>query len=159
MNLNKHVKSDSIKWIIAFLLIIGIVITSSVLLVRVSRLENKQTVSTSVYSRGGLNSTGGYVDTDESIYTKKYISAKGLEVSIVEDATVTYELFFYQDIDGKHTFMTKSGSLRTDLAADSEIIPEGADYVRIVITPLNDDNISLFEVRKYAKQITVKHSK
>ena len=104
---------------------------------------------------GGLNETGEFVDTKESIYTKKAIEYSELKVSLDFDADVTYQLFYYDEDD---KFVSKSEVLTK---GHSEVLKNETKFVRILVTPVyadatdEDKEIKWYEIRNYAKQLTI----
>lgn len=108
-------------------------------------------LSTSAYSVGGLNENGTYLDTRESIYTKNLFKSADLKCSLVFDHNISYRVFFY---DGNENFMSSTSAL----TGDYNNVPYGSSYCRIVITPDADQNIKWYEVKGYAKQLTVEYN-
>lgn len=102
------------------------------------------------YEVGGLDSAGNYMSTNASIYTKKPIECQGLNCNLVFDSTISYQLYFY---DQNNDFVHTTGRLTGTFVEESA--PFFAKYVRIVITPKDDDKITSLEVNKYAKQLKV----
>ena len=112
-----------------------------------SFLDNK-TLSSTIYRVGGLDSNGNYMNTDKSIYTKDAFECQGLNCTLNFDNEVTYQIYFY---DQNNEFIHTTGKLTG--AFLQENVPLFAKYARIVITPNNDNKVSVFEVSKYAKQL------
>lgn len=102
------------------------------------------------YEVGGLDSNGNYMSTNASIYTKKPIECQGLNCNLVFDSTISYQLYFY---DQNNEFVHTTGKLTGTFTEDG--VPFFAKYVRIVITPKDDDKVTSMEVVKYAKQLKV----
>ena len=102
------------------------------------------------YEVGGLDSNGNYMSTNASIYTKKPIECQGLNCNLVFDSTISYQLYFY---DQNNEFVHTTGKLTGTFTEDG--VPFFAKYVRIVITPNDDDKVTSMEVVKYAKQLKV----
>lgn len=102
------------------------------------------------YDVGGLDSNGNYMSTNASIYTKKPIECQGLNCNLVFDSTISYQLYFY---DQNNEFVHTTGKLTGTFTEDG--VPFFAKYVRIVITPNDDDKVTSMEVVKYAKQLKV----
>lgn len=119
--------------------------------------EDGRVVINPSYEIGGLTAYGKYEETKESIYTKEAFKCDGLIIEPEFDSTITYQVFFY---DGLGNFVDSSASLE---GYYTEEIPTGSSYARIVITPKwdkdtkdDDKKINIFQVNKYAKQLTVK---
>ena len=109
---------------------------------------------TPTFTVGGLNESGKYEETEESIYTKTAFECDGLDITLEFDSNVSYSVFFYNK-DAE--FISSTGKLTSSY--DEKTTPEKADYARIVITPNDDDKVSWYEVSKYAKQLTIEVSK
>ncbi len=110
--------------------------------------EKQTTLSTNIYSVGGLTEQGSYLETSSSIYTKELIGCIGLKTELVFDNSVSYRIFFY---DKEEKYLSSTGKL----TGDFNNAPDFAKYCRIVITPNEDKNIKWYEVKGYAKQLTV----
>ena len=81
---------------------------------------------------GGLTSTGKYVESDKSIYTKNLFDCNGLEVELDFDNNIKYQVFFYDEED---TFVESSQVL---IESEKFTIPEDVTQARIVVTPIFD---------------------
>ena len=114
--------------------------------------KNTKTVSP-VYTVGGLDNKGKYVDRDDCIYTKEAFECQGLKITPDFDADVSYQIFYY----GKNDKYLGSTEILTDFHEAS--IPLAAIYARIMIIPNTDDVISWYEVGKYADDLTLEISK
>lgn len=109
------------------------------------------------YEIGGLTAYGKYKETDASIYTKKAFECDGLNIVMAFDNNISYEVFFYDENDD---FMYSSGVKETYF---NDKILDGVSHARIAITPkwsndVDDDDkkINIFQISKYAKQLTVR---
>ena len=100
------------------------------------------------YRIGGLDGSGKYMSTDKSVYTKNAFECQGLNVTPVFDNDISYQIYFY---DQNNEFVHTTGRLTGTFTQDS--IPFFAKYARIVVTPNNDNKVTLFELRKYANQL------
>lgn len=114
------------------------------------KFDQKDLPSLGKYEVGGLDSNGNYMSTNASIYTKKPIECQGLNCNLVFDSTISYQLYFY---DQDNEFVHTTGKLTGTFIEDG--VPFFAKYVRIVITPKDDDKVTSMEVVKYAKQLKV----
>ena len=150
--LKKHKTADTIKWIIAFLLIIGLVATTVTLFVKLDRQTTVTEIGAEAYIIGTLDDEGAAEEGNASIVTRNAFTVDGLKVEIADDATVTYTLYFYGEDD---TFISKTDALTEDF--DGSAIPENAETAKIVITPTADEDgrVDLTEVLGYAGQVTV----
>lgn len=149
--LRRHKVADTIKWIIAFLLIFAAIAAIAVMMVKLDRQTTVTKIGAEMYSIGGIAEDGTAEDGDTSIVTKTAFTTDGLTVTIADDATVTYELYFY-DADGEFISATE------ELSADFDgTIPEGAETAKIVVTPAEDEDgkVTLTEIVGYANQVTV----
>lgn len=150
--LQKHKKGDKIKWVITFLVGIGLVASVAALTVKLNRQTTTTTIGGEAYSIGAIGDDGLYSESNSSIYMRKSITTDGLKCELAEGAKIKYQLFYY---DKDNAFISKSSELTTDF--DGIGIPETAKSVKIVITPTADEDgkVSLLEVLSYASQLTV----
>ena len=104
------------------------------------------------------STTGKAVESYKSIYTKDLATVNGLEITVEDDATLTYKVIFYDEDKG---FVSATEALDDDLDATS--IPETAKYFRICVTPNQVDGedvkVNAFSLNKYAKQLNVTFTK
>ena len=149
--LSKHKAADMVKWIIVFLLVIGLIGAVVALSIKLDRQTTVTEIGAEQYIIGGLDDEGATAEGDTSIATRNAFTTDGLKVELADEATVTYELFFY-DKDG--AFLSSTGELSADF--DGEI-PEGAESAKCVITPTTDEDgkVDLIEVLGYAGQVTI----
>ena len=157
MDVYTHARKDRILWIIAFILIFGLIAGVIVALTKIDGLTTTATLKASAFSVGTINEDGEYEKDKGFIYTENYIKAQNLTVLINKDADIQYRLFFYKngEKDTKE-FVSASEWLETDF---KEGVPEDAIYVRIVIEPLKVSELSNSQARQYAKQLTVTYLK
>ena len=149
--LKKHAAVDTVKWVIIFLIAIGLIGAVITLFVMLDRQTTVTEIGAEQYTIGGIDEEGAAADVDTSIATRNSFTTDGLKVEIADEATVTYELFFY-DKDGE--FISSTGELSADF--DGEI-PESAESAKCVITPTADEDgkVDLLEVLDYAGQVTI----
>lgn len=150
--LTRHKRSDTVKWVIIFLLVIGIIGAVVALFVQMDRQTTVTELGPEAYMIGALDEEGKAADGDASIVTRKAFTTDGLKVELQDDAKVTYELFFY---DEENAFISSTGALSTDFLGLT--VPINSETAKIVITPTEDEDdfISLTEVIGYASQVTV----
>ena len=150
--LRKHKTADAVKWVVVFLLVIGLIGAVITLFVMLDRQTTVTEIGAEAYTIAALDDSGEQVDGDTSIVTRNAFTVDGLAVAIEDDATVAYALYFY-DADGE--FVSKTADLSTDF--DGSAIPENAESAKIVITPTADEDgkVDLTEVLGYAGQVTV----
>ena len=150
--LRKHKTADAVKWVVVFLLVIGLIGAVVTLFVMLDRQTTVTEIGAEAYTIATLDDSGEQTDGDTSIVTRNAVTTDGLTVTIADDATVTYALYFY-DADGE--FVSKTADLSADF--DGSAIPENAETAKIVITPTADEDgkVDLTEVLGYAGQVTV----
>lgn len=149
--LRKHKTADAVKWVVVFLLVIGLIGAVITLFVMLDRQTTVTEIGAEAYTIAALDDSGEQVDGDTSIVTRNAFTVDGLAVAIEDDATVAYALYFY-DADGE--FVSKTDSLSADFDGN---IPDNAESAKIVITPTADEDgkVTLTEVFGYAGQVTV----
>ena len=150
--LRKHNTADAVKWVVVFLLVIGLIGAVVTLFVMLDRQTTVTQIGAEAYTIAALDDSGEQTDGDTSIVTRNAVTTDGLKVEIADDATVTYALYFY-DADGE--FVSKTADLSADF--DGSAIPENAETAKIVITPTADEDgkVDLSEVLGYAGQVTI----
>lgn len=150
--LSKHKAADTVKWIIIFLLVIGLAGAVVMLFVMLDRQTTVTEIGAEAYTIATLDDSGEQTDGDTSIVTRNAFTTDGLKVEIADDATVTYTLYFYGADD---EFISKTDALTEDF--DGKAIPENAETAKIVITPTDDEDgkVDLTEILGYAGQVTV----
>ena len=104
------------------------------------------------FSIGGLKSDGKYLETKESIYTKELFECRGLTITPDFESQVSYQIFFY-DAEGEFLEATPK------LTGTFNQVPDTATHARMVITPMNDEEVKFYEIRGYAKQLELVVSK
>ena len=150
--LQRHKTADAVKWVVIFLIAIGLLGCVIALFVKLDRQTTTTTLGGEAYEIGLLNAEGKEEKGETAIRTRKGVTVDGLKCELEKDAKIKYQLFFY-DKDGK--FLSSSGALTADY--DGKSIPEGAETVKIMITPTADEDgkVSLIEVLGYANLLTV----
>ena len=112
-----------------------------------------------VFTVGGLNEEGKYVESDGTIYTKEAFECQGLEIKLDFEKTIFYEVYFY-DENGYFISSTDKSNENS-----KPTLPSGVTHARIVITPdwdllevnnKKDQVVKWYEVAKYANQIEIK---
>lgn len=158
MSFYMHQRRDNVKWVIAFVLIAVLLVGMVITFVKLADNETTKTVGVTAFEIGGLSAEGKEIKDTGCIRMKKAISVDGLEIKIVEDATVKYQVFYFgEDEDGNEQFLSASEALSADLDASS--IPAGAKLCKVVIEPTMDAEVSLFEISGYANQLTITYNK
>lgn len=146
-------KSNKVMLAVLCIAVIVLVGTVTVLAIQLNRTTTA-TLPGTAYAVGTLDESGKVAESKENIYTKDLISVDGLKITVKEKADVQYKLYFY---DADKAFVSASEEW---LTADFEgTIPDTAKYVRVVIDPIEDNEVSVFEVFGYANQLTVTYNK
>lgn len=105
-----------------------------------------------------VSEEGKIVESRKAIYTKELNNVNGLEITLEENANVTYIVSFY-DKDSK--FVSQTSVLEDDFDADT--IPENAEYFRVTVIPNQVDGedviVTAFTINKYAKQINITYKR
>lgn len=144
------------KWLVGIAMALICVVTAG-LVVKVNSMEKTKEVSATFgYEQGLLAADGSEKKGTTSFRTKDYIPTDGLIIDIKDDASVTYVIYFY---DAEKNFLSASGEKATDFNAEKDSVPSGAKYVRLMITPENDPEVSSGEIAGYAKELTVEYKK
>lgn len=143
---NKKTK-NILTWVLGGCLLFGAIFGIMSLF---NKAEAKTQSITPSYAVGSLNATTGkYVDSKGSIYTKNAFDCNGLKTTLDFDNNIKYQLFFY---DFDENFLSASNILTENFKDE---VPFTAKSCRIVITPNEDDNINFFEISKYSKQLKI----
>lgn len=149
------------KWksILCGVLVVATLIGACAGIAALGKKETK-TISPGVFSRGGLDSFGEHVITDQSIYTKEAFACEGLRIEPDFEFKGTYDVYYYNNDMG---FVEARTGLTSVLDEDFPL----ADYARVVIHPdiesaakeqgikQSEFKISFYEVRSYAKELTI----
>lgn len=143
--------SRKLKIVIFTILTVVLLITTISIFTKIKNDDTK-TLHLS-FERGSLGTNGEYVETKESIYTKESFYCKGLKIKTDFESQVSYRLYFYDRLDN---FISCTELLTDDYTSDSTLPKVKA---RIVITPLYDDKVGLFEIMTYRNDIKVEVSK
>lgn len=137
--------------ILVFVLIAGI-------FVKLGNMETNKTLGFASYAVGSLDDSGKYAESELSIYSKKFQKVNGVEITLKEDATISYVLYYYTEDE---TFISKSDVFTGNY--DTSETPETAFYFKVVITPNNVDGeavkLSSINMIKYLNQIEITVSK
>lgn len=153
MSLNR--KNRKLLFGIVAVLLVALTGTVTVLAIQMNKQITTKSVSALTdYDIGTLDANGKVTKSTENIYLKDYITTDGLKVTIKEKADIQYKLYFYTE---DKTFVSASSAW---LTADFDgTVPATAKYVRIVIDPTEDSEVSALEVFGYASQLTVTYNK
>jgi len=129
---------------------------------RVDNLETTNKVSWTQYARGLYEDETGKLPQDSTdidysgIHLKNYINADGLKCELAKDATIKYQINYY---DEDYGFISVTERLSTDY--DGTNNPANAKFAMIEIMPTADADgvVTSLEIMGYAKQLTVTYNK
>lgn len=147
-NINRK-KLDLIFKIIVCVLLVALIGGVTYAIVRVAQKEDTKEISSLAYKIGALDDNGDFVKNTASIVSKDFVSTDGLTIKLQENADVSYKVYFF---DTDKAFVSATEAQSADYVGT---IPENAKFSKIVITPLHDAEVSIFEMSGYAKQLTV----
>lgn len=133
--------------------------------VKITSIKTK-TISSFEYSVGSIDeATGMYKEDDQALYTKEAIECRGLTIKPGFDASVSYQVFWY-NVDALYFGCTEVYSSSYKLLPQD--VPEFARYCRIVIYPsqlddegndIEDFKVRFYQTVSYANQLSVKVDK
>ena len=154
----KGMKKGTLGKVLIGVGVVALVATVVSLAVKVDDMDKTDKVSATFGWEQGLLSTadGGEVKGTTSIRTKDIISSEELKCDLKEDASVEYQIFWYNEDD---EFISATSSLSVDFSHEDGEIPETAEGARIMITPKNDPEVSKTEIASYAGERTVEWKK
>lgn len=156
-SLQQHKRSDTVKWVIVFVLVALLISAVTVMGVMLNRQITTKTLGVTAYAIGSLDEDGEYVKDTSTIYTKDFVTVDGLKIKIAEKADIQYKLYFYGENDkSEKVFISATEYLTADF---NGTIPTNAKFVKIVIDPLNDAEISWTEIRGVANQLDVTYNR
>lgn len=123
-----------------------------------NKLDEDMKIITPTFEVGGLdNTTGKYVETEGSIYTKKSFECQGLTIKLDFDSQVKYQVFYYDELDEYIGECTAEYDESVEL-----VVPENAKFARVKVTPIwgadvkaNDRVVEWYEVLKYSTQLEI----
>lgn len=141
-DLKRHKASDMVKWVVIFLIAIGLIGAVVALFILLDRQTTVTEIGAEAYTIAALDDNGEQTDGDASIVTRSAFTTDGLQVELEDGATVTYTLYFYGADD---EFISKTAALSKDFDGD---IPDNAETAKIVITPVEELDFNLFHVAR-----------
>ena len=153
-------KKNKANWIMTITaLVLGVVALVGACF-GLTRNDTTANVTTSMYAVGNINESGKIVESRQSMYMEEMQTTDGYAIELdQETANVTYKVAFY-DVDKNFISMTESQDADFDTETNT---PETAKYFRVVITPNAVDGeaveLNIFNMHKYAKQISVSYNK
>ena len=148
----KRLTKTNLKWLVTFVMIALLSLATIFAFVKIDKNETTKTLGSNAftYSIGIIAEDGEIKQGTSSIYMKNLNEVDGLKVELEEDATVTYSIFFY---NAEENLVDKKVDLTSNF--DSSEIPADAEFFRILVTPINDAEVSIFELNGYVSQLTV----
>lgn len=152
-----------IKRVLIWVLLGALVVASVVAFVKIGKLEKTKDVGTLSYSIGTINEQDGKEAKSEHALRSKHLSADKFNKIVIQDKPdVTYQIFYY-NADKK--FIGKSADLSADTTElektqTVETVTENVKYFRVVIKVTDTaKKVTIFNMNKYVKQVTVTLSK
>ena len=140
--------------ITALFVLVALIVTALIgVIITLDRTITTETLASIDYKIGALDEDGKFDDSKASIVTKDFNTVDGLTVEFNEDAEVTVRIFFY---DEEEEFLSATEELSSDYTF---VETESVEYFKIVITPTDDEEITLFEKGGYVKQLKVTFDK
>ena len=119
--------------------------------------NDSKSISSTAFTRGGLDENGKYVETDQSIYTEEAFGCMGLRVVPSFESNSTYDVYYY---DYNDTFV--EAKLGLSDVYDEDYPLHIATSCRIVIHPeIPDDinekdfKIAFYEVYEIAREFDI----
>ena len=147
------------KRVMIWVLLGALVIASTVLFVKLSKVEKTKDVNALSYTIGSLNADDGKEIKDEHSLRSKHLSADKFNKIVIQDKPdVTYQIFYY-NADKK--FIGKSADLSADTTELEktqavETATENVKYFRVVIKVTDTaKKVTIFNMNKYVKQVTL----
>ena len=156
----KNKTKSRLKWVIIILSFVMSLTMFSAFIVGLTDTETT-TLNRFDYSIGTIDeTTGKALDSKYSVYTENYEKVDGLVIELVDEPTVNYSIFFY---DEDKTFLDSIDCTGDFEVETAESVPEGATYFRVVITPYEVDEepveITVVNKAKYTKQLDISFNK
>lgn len=149
--LRSHIKSDTIKWIVVGVILVALIAAVIGLAVKLNRRTTDERLGAEAYSIGTITDEGEIDKTVKtSIYTRDLIRYSDItEITVYGD--IDYVIAFYNKsgkfIEKRSTFTVSTGD-------------DGSFYsCRIIITPKEDEEVTITEVVKYANMLEVRVNK
>lgn len=149
--LRSHIKSDTIKWIVVGVILVALVGAVIGLSIKLSRRTTDERLGAEAYSIGSITEEGEIdKSSKKSIYTREPIKYADI-TGITANGDIDFSIYYY-DKSGK--FIEKQDTFTISTGDD------GSKYsCRIVITPKDDEEITITEVVKYANMLEVRLKK
>lgn len=156
-SLQQHKRSDLVKWIIVTVVLVLLIGAVTVMGVTLNKQITTKTLGVTAYAIGTLDDKGEYAKDTATIYTKDFVTVDGLQIKIAEKADIQYKVYFYGENDKQEKeFISATEYLTADF---NGAIPTNAKFVKIVIDPLNDAEVSWLEIGGFVNQLEVTYNR
>lgn len=146
------------KFYIIFVSIALIAVAIICAFFKIDGLVANKKLSNSNYGVGAISAEGKVIESKLSFYTKDLLAVEGSEITLEDDATISYRVFFY---DEDEKFLSATEEINENLS--EEDIVEGAKFFRVMITPADIDGedvvCSKTNRAKYVEQIIISIAK
>ena len=137
--------------------IIAVAVTLGIVSTMASRCdaEDTKTLGMFDYEIGALSDTTGKKLKDDKggLVSKDMYAIDDFSVEMGKDTDVKYQLNFYDEEKEWKSAVTYKRDF--DGEEVEALKAQGIAYVRVEIIPLEDEEVSVWEMRGYAKQLTV----
>ena len=157
--MNKKVFNNKFNTIVTITAIVLMLIMVVSVFVTIGRLETTNTLKNNGWEIATIDMNGKELESKQHLVTKEYLKIEDFDVTLDEDSTITYSLFFYTE---EKNFMGCQSNL-TAQELDKTLLMDGAKYVRVEITPQTVDSeaveINAFNKVKYTGQIKIVYGK
>lgn len=150
-------RRTSLKQIIAIVLTCVVVFALGAFVIG-NTYDKDTKIINPTFEVGGLDATTGkYVETDGSIYTKESFECQGLTIKLDFDSQVTYQVFYYDELDEYLGECSEVYDESVELT-----VPADAKYARIMVTPVWGDDVAKadrvvhwYNVLEYSTQLEI----
>ena len=159
----KYKTKNLLKKVITGVLAVGVLAGTAAGITSIVRHANEELKEVNpTWKVGSLSTTTGkYVESDESIYTKDAFECRGLDISLDFENNIKYQIFYYES-DGD--FVEATNVLEGNYTADD--LAFNITHARIEITPEWDEDVEEEDrickwsnKKQFSKQMTIKVSK
>lgn len=153
-------KKHKMNWVLTLVSFVMCIVLLGAVSYGVFNMPSNTTEEVGFFEWGisAVSEEGKIVESRKAICTKDFMNVNGLEITLEENANITYTVTFY-DKDSK--FVEQIGPFSDDFDADT--IPENAEYFRVTVVPNQVDGedviVNAFTVNKYAKQINITYKR
>ena len=137
------------------LILVGIVAFTVIGGIAAFAKKDTETLSSTIFSRGGLDENGEHVASEQTLYTEQAFNCIGLRIVPDFDAHLTYDVYYY---DYNDNLIDKKLGLTKTYDEDYPL----AKTARVVIHPEipsdtneKDFKIGFLEVYKYASKLKI----